>query len=75
MCAHTKKLTRGFLLMLEVPEPGKHHSHSLFIAIVNRVLILYGAPRLDDGLNSLFVRNFHAVGEREKCVRSHDRTL
>ena len=58
--------------MLEVSDAGHHHSNSVFVAVVNSVVVANRAAGLNNGGNTCFVRNFYAVGKWEECVGSHN---
>ena len=58
--------------MFEVPHAGYHHDHAMFLAKVDAVVVAHGTTRMDDAHHAHFMRVFHAVVEREKCVgRKH----
>jgi len=54
--------------MLKVPCPGKDHGDAVFVAGFYGKLIVYGAPRLDDGLDSGGGGSFDYIGKGEKSV-------
>ena len=61
--------------MFEVAYTRQHHAHALGIAVVNAVLVLDRAPRLDHCGNACFMGDGYAVWEREEGVGGHDRTI
>lgn len=61
--------------MFEMADTGLHHFHFMCIAILDRKVVVDRSSGLYYRSDAGFVRNFHAVGEGEKGIRSHDRTL
>ena len=57
--------------MFEVSESGHYHGHAALVAEVYALVVPYRAARLDDCLYAVGKSYFHAVLEREECVRSH----
>ena len=58
--------------MLEVADTCQYHAHALGIAVVDAVLVLDRAARLDDCGDACFVGDGDTVREREEGVGSHD---
>ena len=61
--------------MFEMADTGPHHFHFVCIAILERKMVVDRSSGLYYRGDAGFVCNFHAVGEREIGVRSHDGAL
>ncbi len=61
--------------MLKVTDACQHHAHALGIAVVNAVLVLDRAPRLDHCADACFVGDGYTVWEGEEGIGGHDRTF
>ena len=61
--------------MFEMTNTCEHHFHLIFIAIGNRKIVFYRAARLDDRIDAFEVCNFYTIGEREKRIAGHCRSV
>lgn len=58
--------------MLKMPDTGRDHSYVVLVAVVDAILITNRAAGLYHRRNTRLTRNFDAIGEREKCIGSHN---
>src|SRR5699024_3717879 len=62
-------------LMFEMSCSGEDHCQSIFVTTINRRLILFRSPRLDNRCNTRFCTGFHCIWHREKSIRSDNGTF
>src|SRR5688500_6741657 len=68
----TLQQSQVVVLMFKMSDAGEHHGHVVGVAIINRILIFYRATGLYHRFDAYFTCYFHAIWEREKCIRSHN---
>ena len=61
--------------MFKMSYASKNHFHLVFIAVINRILVLNGTSGLNYRFDSSLVCNGHTIGERKKGVACHDSSL
>ena len=59
------------VLVFEMSLAGDDHSHVVFLAVVDAVLVMYRAARVNHAGNACLVGYLDAVGEREEGVACH----
>mgnify|MGYP001524057474 FL=1 len=65
----------SLILVFEMTNSCGHHRDAMFVAIVERKLILDGTTRLNNCGHTFISGNLHAVGEGEESVRCHHGTF
>ena len=59
-------------LVVEQTDTGKCHSHSVFIAGSDHVIISHGAARLGNVFHAALISTLDIITEWEKCIGSKD---
>ena len=61
--------------MFEVTETCDYHCYVIIVAVLYRFCIAHRATRLDNGGNTGFMGNLHAIGEGEEGIAGHYSTI
>ena len=54
--------------MFEVADTGEYHRDTVLVAIVDRQVVAYRTAGLNHRIDTLFVSDFHAIGEGEESI-------